>query len=251
MKKNAKRKTRSTKRGPKATSATNRQVTKRKSTRSTFRANPSYGIISDPFPRSLRCRLKYTYGRTLNSGTTQSTFGSEVVFRLSSIYDPLYSGTIIAANNKTVVGHSELAAIYTKYLVTGALVNIMITDPSSDGIMVGFNTNQAVALQGNHVRLVNEHSMTTLKPMHNTGNQKVIIKRFVRPWQLAGLSKLEWAANRSDHSSAMNNNPSSPTFCRIALANTASTSDITARFDIEILYYVQLFDRKQLVSSYF
>lgn len=92
-------------------------------------ANP-YGIKPEPFPRVLYTRCKYATWDTLSTGVLGLADFS--TYRTNSIYDPDYTG-----GGTTVVGHSQLNALYSNYQVLGAKILLTFSNPTVDGIRVG------------------------------------------------------------------------------------------------------------------
>lgn len=209
----------------------------------TFRAIRSYGVKPDPFPTRLHTRCKYVKALDLSSSATFThTVGTENVFRLSSIYDPDYTGT-----GETVVGHTQFNSLYENYIVKGAKVEITFNDPSHDGVTCFASLNQTSALQGKDEAWCMQDSLTYSSNLNNTGSQKKRMNFYVNPWALRGLTKLEWMANKSDHSSALGSNPTQDIYLRVGCSG--STLGSTIRCSVKIIYYTEFFNRKQLTQS--
>lgn len=223
----------------------------KKGNKPVFRAVRPYGIKADPFPRVLHTRLKYTFGRILSTATTIDTYGTEYVFSLDSIYDPNYTINVPSSNNKSTVGLTQLQALYERYIVKGAKIEVTFNNPSQDGIVGACSFNQTAILQGNTVRVCNEQSKVYTTHINNSGTQRNKMSFYSVPWSHRGLSKLEWMANRSDHSSSTAGNPTSRVYFRVGIANIQDATAATMRVDVKIIYYVELYDRKQLSSTYY
>lgn len=207
-----------------------------------FRANKPYGIKPDPFPRSLHTRLKYTDFKTLTAGITADTSGTEQVYNLNSIWDPDFSGVGL-----TVVGHTPLKDIYSRYIVMGCKVEIVFTDPLSDGVICYASLNQSESTIGKGSAQIMGQMLTYSSVINNTGSQKKRFNFYVQPWSLVGLSKLEWLANKSTHSSLMSANPTQTCVLRVNCSGKAGSETVACR--IKLIYYTELFERKQLAAS--
>lgn len=216
-----------------------------------FRSIQPYGIKPDWHPRVLQTRFKYSYHATLQTAATIEAFGIEQVFRLNSIYDANFTTIGPTANNKTVVGHVNIAQLYNRYIVLGAKVEVDFDDPSQDGLVCGCSLNQSFAMQSYTVRAVGEQFLTYTSALNNTGSQKKSYRFYVKPWAIQGLSKLEYMANKSTHSSAMNSNPTDDLYFRIAIANCHDTAVATMKCNVRIIFYTQCYERIQLSSSTF
>lgn len=208
----------------------------------TFRAGVSYGVKPDPFPTRLFTRLKYVNSQTLTGAVSSRVAGNEQAFRLNSIYDPDFTGT-----GYNAMGWANLAALYERYIVNGAKVEIQWSNPSGDG-MVGFaSLNQTTVLQGNTDPANYNNMLVYSTDVNNTGSQKSKMKFYVRPWNLIGLSKLEWKANKASRSSAMTGNPSVDLYLRLACSGNASSQ--TIHVTTKIIYYVECYNRVQPVRT--
>lgn len=210
-----------------------------------FRSGHRYGVNPDPFPARLVCRMKFADSGILTSDASLSNHtGLETVFRINSIYDPYYS-----TGGTTTVGWSTMNEIYQRYIVTGALVEVDFYDPTADAGVPVISINQTNPVQGLDIKQLGEHALTWTGLVNNSGQQKKSFRLYVKPWTLAGISKLEWLANKTGHSSTMSSNPTNEQYLRIAYANFTTSSSI--KYAIRIIYYTELYDRKQLTSTSF
>lgn len=219
----------------------------RKLNKDLFRSVRPYGIKPDPFPQRLNTRCKYAFGLKLTTSSTLDTVGTEQLFRLTSIYDPYATAT--GANNRTVVGHSTFRTIYNNYIVNGAKVEIEFSNPEVDGLVGLASLNQTKALQAYTVRECNEQHLVYTTVLNNTGSQKKKMSFYVRPWSLIGLSKMEWIANKEDHSAGIDNDPVQPIYLRVGVANENAAVARTMHCSVRIIYYVTFFNRIQLEST--
>lgn len=202
-----------------------------------------YGVKSDPFPTRLHARCKYATTGSLSTNATATQLGSDITFRLNSIWDPYYP-----TGGSTVVGHSNFTALYNRYIVNGAKVEIVFTDPTSDGMTCFASLNQTNTLSGLYEKGALEQALVYSNQINNTGSQKNRMVFYIRPWSLVGLTKLEWLSNKTIHSSAMTTNPSQDLLLRINCAcTTGGVQNI--QYKIRILYYTEFFERRQLYSS--
>lgn len=211
-----------------------------------FRSVRPYGVKPDPFPPRLHTRVKYVQtGVVISNAVSSNIAGNERVFRLSSIYDNDFTGL-----GSTVVGWNVFNTMYEKYIVKGAKVEIIFSDPQQDGQINFCSLNQTASLQNQTTDKIMQDSLTYSSRLNNTGSQKGTMKFFVNPWSLRGLSKLEWMANKSGHSSLLAANPTTDIYLRIATANTNTSSyGSSVNYQIKIILYTEFFDRKQLLVA--
>jgi len=212
-----------------------------------FKQVNQYKIKPEPMPRVLYTRAKFGWEGNLNQSIAGAAIGQ--TFRLNSIYDPDY--TYVGPGSRTVVGHNILSSAYARYLVLGAKVSVSFNNPTVDGCRVGcrirINANNPAS--GNTMQDIAEKEMTYMKGLNDTGKQTCGFSFFVRPWTMTGLSKLEYMANTSSYSSAMNGNPATENRCLfdIFLINPTVTAQVRAM--VRIVYYVQCYDRIAPISS--
>lgn len=211
----------------------------------TFRSVRPYGIKPDPFPQRLHTRCKYVHSTTLYSDNTVARVsGNEHAFRLSSIYDPDYT----TALGRTVVGHANFANLYKKYIVKGVKIEVNFSNPEVDGMVAFCSLNQTSSLGGQNDRTNYENSLVYSSDVNNTGSQVKRFNFYVKPWSMLGLSKLEWQANKADHSSAISASPSQDIFFRIS-TSAAVTPGKAIHCSLRLIYYVEFFERAQLTST--
>ena len=72
----------------------------------------------------MRCKNTFSEPGTLTTGNT--VFGSEVRYRLNSVYDPSY-----AVGGRSVHNYSTMAGIYQQYRVDKCHYQIIFTTPGS------------------------------------------------------------------------------------------------------------------------
>lgn len=209
------------------------------------RSIKNYGIKSEPFPRAMYTLCKFSARVPLTQVLADVSVGN--AFRLNSIYDSDLSGS-----GKTVVAHNILAQIYDQYWVMGARLRVSFNDPSADGCRVGvrLRTNGNNTAIGENVQLLSEAPLTYMDGLNDSGKQVKTFQLYVRPWQLVGVSRLEYMANSSTYSSAISANPAASSTCLadIFLVNP-TTSSVTVQANVQIVYYVRLYSRKEFSSS--
>lgn len=223
----------------------NKQKYGRKGNKSTFRQIRPYGVKADPFPTRLHTRCKYVGSVTLTASATAFVIGAENQFRLNSIYDPWQTGT-----GTTVVGHANLANLYSFYQVKGVKVEVVFSNPNDDGITAYCSLNQSTGLVGQSDAIALMDSLVYSSSINNTGSQKKRMNFYVKPWSLGGLTKQEWIANKGEWSSGISGNPSSGISLRVACSAQAGGSK-TIHCVVKFIYYTEFWGRKQLDASSF
>lgn len=213
-----------------------------------FKQMSPYTIKPEPFPRVLYTRCKYADNGQFTGSLQNYSYGK--TYRLNSIWDPDFTGS-----GKTVTGHSQLSAIYNKYLVTGAKIYVSFNNPTQDGVRCGVRLRQVnsnSAISNATVDVINQ-PLTYIGGINNTGSQKKDFQFFVRPWSLLGLSKLEYFANTSIYAPTINADPAGAhtAYMDIFFLNQSNGDVQQLDYIVKIVYYVQFFDRKALSASSF
>jgi hypothetical protein len=187
--------------------------------------------------------LPYSYNSTLTAGSA-SVFGTEAIFRMNSIYDPLYSGTGVSPN-----GYSAWSAFYADYRVHAVEIDLTFTDPSADGMAVGAlveYSNDSFGLGGNSIQTADALQRSDVRPLNNTGDQTVRITKRFNIWDADGNTKLQWLANPG-YQAVFGQNPTLCPLMRIAAACFTSATP-TVSCLVRLTYFAELFDRINLTG---
>lgn len=211
-----------------------------------------YGLGTLGFPKFFRggavpprkmVVLPYSSNKTLTAGSA-STFGSEYIFRLNSIYDPDYSGTGDYPN-----GYTAWSNFYADYRVHRVAIDLTFTDPSADGMAVGAllqYSNATSGLAGSSIQTADSQQKADVRPLNNTGSQQVRISRVMNIWDLDGNTRLQWLANPG-YQAVFGQNPTLSPYIRIAAACFTSATP-TCSVLVRLSYHVELFDRIDLTQ---
>lgn len=147
----------------------------------------------NPFPLRYNARLTYGVNVTLTTIGSGSVNAAKFTMSLNSLYDPEVSST----------GHQpyqfdQLTAIYLEYLATNAYVDITFTDPTIDGLWVGWivraSTDAGDNLTSTDLGRAMERPNLRVFPLNNTGAQNVSCKMRVPLHQVFGLSAAQYAS---------------------------------------------------------
>jgi len=203
-------------------------------------------VKPEPFPRVLYTRTKYAEQGFLTVATPGLSVGN--TFRVNSIHDPNFTGGV---GSTTVVGFTQLAAIYERYIVIGCKIMVSFNNPTRDDTRVGvrLRIRAGGSAINESIRGLQEQPMTYMSGINDSGSQRKSFSLFVRPWSLIGVSKLEYMANTSKYSSPMNGSPIDVAFMDIFCANP--TEGTTVSYVVKMIHYVQLYDRIYLAASVF
>lgn len=210
----------------------------------TFGAINNYNNPISAFPRNLHTKVKYLddHGFTLGA----LGISAEQVYRVTSIWDPDFTG-----GGSTVVGLPEMRNMYGKYMVTRARATLEFSNPSVDGIHVGYSLQQPGTVNGLGLIPIMENFRTYSKALNNTGTQVHTMKVDLKPWALIDLSKTIYDSDLDNHAAAINASPlASPVLRVFAVGDgTAATAAATVRCLVRIEYSVKFYSRLAMTSA--
>lgn len=189
----------------------------------------------DPFPPRMRCCLEYGNSLILTAPNT-GNFGTATVYRLNSIYDPLFSGA-----GDYPYQYNSVASLYGQYFVRSVYIEITFSDASADGIICTAlvqSSNNTLDPAGKSIPFMMACTGACTSVMSNTGEQRVVFKKTFQINQLEGLTKTQFEGNQPNYSAPFGSNPAATPFLRIAVADPNAASQtvfcqIRLRFNIE------------------
>lgn len=204
------------------------------------------------FPNSVfegRKMVKMLYHSTIgiNTGVVQNQFGTNVLYRLNSIYQPRTSGLAYRAQ-----GYDQITGIYGRYKVYGAKVVITINNPTQDGLFLGIRAMTADNvdyLSGEYIGPSRMKKWSEAIPINNTGSQVAKYEKYWDIGAMQGLTDLQFKGNTADFCANLAANPAKVPKLEIAAANSQDSTDASMNVDVKIYYYVQLYDRQTLANS--
>lgn len=204
-------------------------------------AQPSRQIGYLPFAPRMQVRLPYV--ETLTIAAPGSGVAGTYVFRLNSLYDP----------NLTQTGHQpmqydQLTGIYRSYIVRGCKVDLEFSDPSGDGLFVGYNVTStdtysaAGDATNKTLDAICEMRNSTVKPIVNTGSQT---KKFSQYFPIAKLMQkpsLIYNADRALYAAAYSASPTKEAnLSLIVLDSRLGTASVLVR--VRLTYFAEMYDQ--------
>jgi hypothetical protein len=207
----------------------------------TSRSNKTFGsavpnqLYSASFPREMKVTLRYS--EFFQSTSTVGLLHDQVM-NLNSIYDP----------NRTGVGHQaqgydQWALFYNRYRVDGAMLTVRFTNaPTSGAIFSILGNNDGSAM--NDPSVITESPLSLTKAMAANGPAVTLQKYF----DLANLNGVSRSVYNADDRYAAPFG-SSPTEILVGHVGAWNASSYTYDYQVEVKYYVTLFDPLQLPLS--
>nr|QBX89311.1 capsid protein [Apis mellifera virus-14] len=204
--------------------------------------SPSYSVQTGrlPFARGGLYRLPYSESFAIGADGTTGLSAVSSTFALNGPYDPL-----VQIGGMQPLQWDQVAFMYQKYIVHKAVCTVTFNNPQQDGLLVGIrvrSVNNPVSTSNRTIAEIKEMDNTRSTWVNDSGNQTRIFKFTVRPWDIAGLTKVQYMCDRQDYQAAINTNPS--WFCYLepfALATITGEINVV-RCTVRIVYYIQFME---------
>lgn len=202
-----------------------------------------------PFPQKFYTKTVYEDVYTLSVGTS-GVLGSIQRMILNGLYDVDETG-----GGHQPYGFDQITAIYDRYKVKSAMVEITAFDP--EGIdtvsvctMVTNPAHVSDSIAGLSPSVVAERQMGGLFMVTDTGfGTKVYKKMYIPMNQAFGVSKLQYDADITNTTGSDAGNPGSLAKIQFACADPKGGSSGSVKIRIRITNYVQFYQRQVLAQS--
>ncbi len=207
---------------------------------SSGRFNQTQSAVA-PFP--FRWNTRLTYGVNVALGTVGSIpTASKYRFRLNSGYDPDVTGT-----GEQPYQWDQMTAVYTKYIVKSAHVEITFNDPTSSGMFVGWSFHTDTTSNDDPVGKTLGDVMSrpnfTCVPITNYGTESITLKMSVPIHTIFGLSQSQYLSVTDQYGASYNANPLSMAYLDLFIIDPNSlVSPQYVRCVGRIVYEIQFFD---------
>jgi len=196
---------------------------------------------AQPFPMRFDTKLTYGVNVTLTTAGSLST-GVLQRFRLNSCYDPDVTNT-----GHQPYQYDQLTSIYLNYVVKCAYVDLTFSDPTNDGVWVGWSWHTSSVSNDDPSSLQLQDYMErpnfVCAPLNNTGAQTVTLRQRIPIPEALGLMGAEYFGDLSTYGAPYNGNPSIVAYLDTFLVDpTANVSTRSVRCTGRIVYDVQFYN---------
>lgn len=199
------------------------------------------------FPQRLNTTLEYVDNLTLSTPGSSPNFGTEIAYRLNSLFDPYFS-----VGGHQPYGFDQIAAMYNRYMVNSVDVELTFTDPSTDGLYVGVmmkNFYDPTTLQGTGIGAASEKPTIWTRPLNNTGSQVVTFKKHIDLAEMMGLTRQQYEGGWFALSGLVSTDPAQTPYMATAIADSRSGSSQTVICSVKLLFHSTFWGRKLPASS--
>jgi len=188
-----------------------------------------------PFGRQYFAKLPYVENFAISaSGTTQLS-ATQYTYVSNSVYDPRYE-----TGGHQPLQYDYLAAVYERVWVHGAKVTLTFSNPTHDGMWVGYRCRAAtnsVATSGQNLEYVQEMRDSIIKPCNNTGSQTKTFTFYVPNYRLFGITKTQYT--NLEYSHVINAAPTAFGVIEPFAIHTVVGETGVIRCNIKITYFCQ------------
>lgn len=201
---------------------------------------------SQPFPQQKICTLCYAQQGTLYSGTLQ-LFGTEQSFRVNSLFDPDKTGT-----GHQPMGFDQLMLLYFRYKVFAVKAEITWTNPSADGITVGYKLNNpadGANLGGMSVDRATESLTVRCRKINDTGSQVVRQTFYIPMYKLLQVTRLQFDSNLLDYTGSSTTSPGHEALLKLAVANPMNAVNQSVEYAVKFTFFTRFYQRVALLQS--
>lgn len=190
----------------------------------------------NPFPERLKVKMSYVSNGQLTTSSSNPGVMVPHKYLLQSIYDPY-----VGVGDYTATGWTEFNMLYYQYRVLGCMLKIIFTNTgaSNTHAVVSLNQNEDLTNQTYNWCLTKNRMWERF--IGPNGEEIKVFRRFIKPWELLGITRAEFVTNE-DTKSVFTNSPSMGTFVQLAVICPDGASDKTLDYKIHIDYYVELLD---------
>jgi hypothetical protein len=191
-------------------------------------------------------RLPYVANFTIaTDGTTQFVKGLYTYYS-NNMYDPQ-----IQLGGHQPFQFDQCSMLYQNYVVRYTEVKLTFSNPSADGVWVGYRVRApgTLATYNNPLSYVKEMANTDARPLNDTGSQTTVFKFAFDTVKLIG--QFESAKGNPSYIGSMSGAFNPVTWCEIDpfACSTVTGADSTVQCMVEITYHARLFERITLPRS--
>jgi hypothetical protein len=191
-------------------------------------------------------RLPYSDYMTIQTdGTLQRTVGTHTYYS-NNMYDPQ-----IQLGGTQPYQFDQLAQLYQKYTVRYTEVKFTFSNPSADGVWVGYRIRNAgtISTYNNPLGYIKEMLNTDARPLNNTGSQTTTFTVAFDTMKLLG--EFDTSKGNPAYTGSTSGAFNPATWCEIDpwALSVIPGSDPTVQVLVEICYHARMWERVTVARS--
>ncbi len=200
-------------------------------------------MVHGPLPVRYSGRMTYAETYTLSSGAAAGNqCGTEQVMNLNSLYDPNDSGA-----GHQPYGFDQLSALYKRYKVNTAIVDVLFTTPGGDHdmqccvLIQGPGGGQT--LTGMYGFVAKELPNVATRHLSTTGSRTARFQARIPIWSLMGITKAQFDANTEEYAAYYSASPARLVTMSLGVNCYDNTTSQTSVVLCTISYEFDMWDR--------
>ncbi|AXH74082.1 MAG: capsid protein [Incitativirus reperis] len=201
-------------------------------------AKPGKQIGFLPFAQTMHVRLPWVWNIQGYTSPAGATAGA-VYYRLNSLYDP-----DSAAGGHQPMQYDQLTGIYRSYLVHACKIELEFTNPSADGLFVGYGVYDSALTTGSSGKgldYIGEMRNAVMKPLNNSGSQTQKFSIYVPINKIMQVPKVVYTSDRGQYASPYNASPTAAPLLEVLVLSTTGSA-ISCNTRMRLVYYAEMFD---------
>lgn len=203
---------------------------------------------SMPFPPIKKCIHQWQSVLAITGGIN-GALGTANIFNLNSLLTPLVGAGV---GTQQPMGFDQMALIYNKYKVNAIKLQIEFNDPTADGLFGAIEFTKpsaaAVVTAGALVGDITQYPLVSVIDINNSESQKIALGRYFKMQKLAGVNKLQFAADVDEYTGTSTTSPNRIPALRIATGGYRADAN-TMIVRVRILYYTMWYSLVNLPAS--
>lgn len=210
-------------------------------------SKPTVQVGYLPFNDAYLCRLPYVENSYIVADGTTGLSSCYYTYRGNNMYDPR-----VEIGGNQPLQYDTLATVYRYYRVYETHVELTFSNPTSDGMWVGYrvrNDKNSVATTGRTIGYLSEMANTEIAPLNNTGSQTKTFKFAFRTAGMCGTTEINSEdysfGGKFDGSSV----PAITTLIEPFAVSTVVGENPVVRMQVKITYHAHCFERQTVPES--
>lgn len=188
-----------------------------------------------PLGRTYFAKLPYVENFAISCDGTTGLSTVALSFSSNNVYDPQ-----LEVGGHQPLQYDILAAHYERVWVWGAAVTLTFTNPTFDGMWVGYRVRSqtnSTASSAQTLSYLQETRDTAIRPLNNTGSQTTVFKFYVSNPKVFGINKQQYSNLEYSHTAAAS--PAVQNYIEPFGIHSVSGETGVVRVNVKITYYCQ------------
>lgn len=190
-------------------------------------------------PDKMQVRLTYTQQGQLTSGVVTYT---SIIVRGNSIFDPDFTGV-----GGQPFGRDEWSGFYDNYRVFASKIRVFFDSEDAGDGLIGVVVPSTSSTGFSSTNLAMQTPYSRFKHMGvSTGTNAKTVSNYMESSKIFGIKAINYDTS---FAAAFGANPAQEWFWHVGVGSADSVGTPTSNYTLKIVYYVELYGRKQLALS--